>query len=96
MWDGVTSIDEQHDPIVYEGEEQALVIVMNSGPGSVELISWKSNKPEREQEPMCRIELRPGNTKAVKGPLIRVRLHSEQWPGSRSPRHAAIGWRVRL
>jgi hypothetical protein len=93
MWDAVTSVDDEHDPILYEGEESAVVIVTNAGPRVVEVVAWSITKPKRSEVPVSRLELRPGNTKAIRGSLVRARLHEAQ-PTSDHRLHAAIGWRI--
>jgi hypothetical protein len=92
MFDGVTYIDPNHDPIIHEGEDAATVIVMNAGPFSIELRAWR--QPSADGDPFVRVRLWPGNTKSVNGSLIRARLAEGPGYGNSERRFAAIGWRV--
>jgi hypothetical protein len=91
MFDGITYVDPNHDPIIHEGEDAATVIVMNAGPCTVELRGWR--QAQADGEPYIRTRLWPGNTKSVNAHLIRA--HStEDGPDITGRRYAAIGWRI--
>ena len=96
MWDSVTVVDEDHDPVLYEGQEPVVVIVMNTGPGPVIVQAWRKPDPPHGSEPFARLELRPGNIKAINGSLIRAKLASSTIGGPRRSDYAALGWTVRL
>ena len=53
MFDGVSYVDPNHDPIIHEGEDSATVIVMNAGPCTVELRTW--TQPRGEGEPLVHV-----------------------------------------
>lgn len=92
MWDAIAPVDAEYDPILYEGTEQAAVLVTNAGPGVVRLVAWNLPNPHHRTEPEIHLELRPGNTRVVKATLIRVRFDK----AFKTPPYAAIGWSVKL
>lgn len=94
MWDSVTAVDESHAPIIYEGSSPKVVIVVNAGPGNVEILSWDSTKPDLKSPPIAKLELRPGNTKAISGSLVRANLRNKTSNDPSSSIYAAIGWRI--
>lgn len=95
MWDGVTPVDQHHDPLIFEGTEPETVVINNAGPSTIKILAWRDNQPSREEAPPIRLEVRPGNVKAVKASLIRVSLfHTSDH--SKIDRHfAAVGWCVK-
>lgn len=96
MWDSVSAVDQDHDPIIYEGKEPVVVIVMNAGPSSVIIQAWYKTDPPYGSEPFARLELRAGNIKAINGSLIRAKLVPSTIRGPRRSDYAALGWTVRL
>jgi hypothetical protein len=95
MWDAVTAVDEHHDPIIYEGDGAETVLVINAGPDTVELRAWLQTAPPPDMAPIARLEVRPGNSKAVRGALIRARIFGKDQFGHGGNRFAALGWRIK-
>jgi hypothetical protein len=96
MYDGFVHVDENHDPIVYEGTDRAKLSVMNGGPATIELRCWNDTKPTREN-PDSKVELRPGNIKTVSGSLLRLRIKNGYLPQISKQTNegtAAAGWRL--
>lgn len=92
MWDSITSVDQTHDPVIYEGAEPATIVVTSVGPTPVALRPWNETHPSPDASPTVQLELRSGNTKAVRGALVRVRVLDT--PVAGAARFAAIGWRI--
>jgi hypothetical protein len=90
MWESVTAVDSNHDPVIYEGSAQRVVTVLNAGPGTVELQVWDVTKPTPDTKMVARLELRPGNTRTTGGSLVRARAIATLG----GPAYAAIAWRV--
>jgi len=95
MWDGVTPVDQHHDPLIFEGTEPETVVINNTGPGTIKVLAWRENRPSLEEVPPIRFEVRPGNVKAVKGSLVRVSLFRSIANLPSDHHFAAIGWYVK-
>lgn len=85
MWDAVTHVTDDYDPILYESPDGSNALVLNAGPGSILVRAWLEIDTHGE-EPHLKVELRPGDQRILGGRLIRARLMSGQC--------AAIGWRL--
>jgi hypothetical protein len=94
MWDAVAPVGQTYDPIISESPFPMQAIVMNAGPGIIKLRAWDIRTPNAADHPDSEIELRPGDTRAVAGSLIRVRLFQIDNNFQRSPDFAAVGWRI--
>ena len=86
MWHAIAPVDESHDPVLYENPDPETVLVVNAGPGNIHIQSWQ-NFNEFESHPDVRLELRPGNIRAVRGCLVRARLIKPSM-------FSAIGWSI--
>jgi hypothetical protein len=95
MWDAVTAVDEQHDPTIYVGDGAETVVVVNAGPETVELRAWPQAAPPPDVAPIACLKVRPGNSKAVRGALIRVSLFGREQFGRSGNRFAAVGWSIK-
>ena len=84
MWHAVTPVSEDYDPILYEGDAPASLLVLNSGPGTIVARSW--NEIGGEDKPSIRMELRSGNQRILSGKLVRVHLLSGEF--------AAVAWQI--
>ena len=73
MWQAVSPVSSEHDPIVYEGRPNCVVAVMNAGPGFIQMRGWTENISRRD-EPDFQLELRSGDTRIVSACLLRARL----------------------
>jgi hypothetical protein len=93
MWDAVTSVDQHHDPVIFEGLEPEVVVVTNAGPATIQVKGWKQTAPSREASPLICLELRPGNMRSVEAVLIRVNIMEARFVGE--SQHAAVAWRVK-
>jgi hypothetical protein len=97
MWDGITHVAPNHDPIIYEGLRPATLVVTNAGPAGVSLLAWQSHAP-KDPKPDIQIQLWPGNTRSVSASLVRARLMEGVGvaaPSLKIPAaYAALGWRV--
>ena len=92
MWDAVTAVNREYDPIIYEGTKPLAVVVTNSGPATVKILAWDKTCPAVGAKPVARLELRLGDSKAVRGCLVRAHLSD---PDTQPIPFAAIGWRIR-
>jgi hypothetical protein len=92
MWEGVTYVEPSRRPIIHEGTAAAQAIVMNAGPGAVDLLVWSERTSDRAREPTFRMFMPPGDMRSVSGPMIGV-AHSEKQPGS-GAHFAAVAWRM--
>lgn len=97
MWEGVTPVAIGYDPIVSESPIPVKVIVFNAGPGVVELKAWDIRKPDDGVDPDSKMEVRSGETRAVWGALVRVKLlevnESSSVTGKTPSKFSAVGWR---
>jgi hypothetical protein len=93
MWDGVTYVDPNHDPIIHEGRVAATAIVTNAGPCDILIRGWRSTKASGD--PDIQLRLFPGNTRSVSSELIRAKVvPGDRAPPPFPPPFAAIGWRI--
>ena len=83
-------MDESYDPIVYEGDVPAVIIVTNAGPATIRIQAWKTTAPRSEETPSVRIQVRTGDTRIVSGSLIRAKIDESNEGKS----FAAVGWRL--
>lgn len=73
MWHSITPVEHGHDPIVYEGSEPSVMVVLNAGPGTIEVRSWDSRTGPR-QRPDMKMEVRAGSQRIVRAALVRIAL----------------------
>src|SRR5437763_14004678 len=93
--DGVTYVEPSYSPIIHEGIEPATVVITNAGPAGVEVRVWAELLPPgSEQNPLARLQLRPGNTRSVSRRLIRVAGHSSPPYPPQLPPFAAPRWKT--
>jgi hypothetical protein len=90
MWDIVSPVTQDHDPIVYEGSRPQEALVINSGPGTFRIKAWHS-LDSIEDEPQISVEVRPGDQRIVFGSLIRVAIEESS---KSNPNFSAAGWRL--
>lgn len=91
MWDAVTYVETQHNPIISEGRQETKLLATNAGPGVVELLGWHTPAPGEGKEADIKVQLRPGNTTSIAACLIRARLVKDP---SVYSLFAALGWRI--
>lgn len=97
MWDAVTPVTSNYDPIVVESPFPVRVTVTNAGPHPIKLRAWDTRQPERQSAPESEMELRAGETRAVYGCLVRLHAitgDSDSPAATPGPHFAAIGWRI--
>ncbi|AWH85219.1 hypothetical protein HYN59_08850 [Flavobacterium album] len=99
MYQIITPVTENHNPIIVEGNLLTQTLLFNAGPSVIEAQVWhrwrgkeKGKFQEDAYEPNFKIELRPGNQKIVTGSFIRVGL--KQIENSNEEKFAAIGSRT--
>jgi hypothetical protein len=99
MWDGITWVDPNSGPVIYEGFASAHAIIMNSGPANIDLLVWSEPSRQPGDAPI-RMLLRPGTTRSVSGAMIKLMISEDQrgagpLPSTEPPfRFAAVGWRI--
>jgi hypothetical protein len=71
MWDGITYVDQNHNPIISEGKNAARVIVTNAGPWTVRLVGWPVTNPDEKTPPemSCTANGLQANRATDDGPL---------------------------
>ena len=75
MWDMVIPVEPTgYEPIIWEGLTATRVLVLNAGPGTVELRAWTGTSGSWTEPPSIHMEMRPGSTRALAGTLIRTGL----------------------
>jgi hypothetical protein len=98
MWNAVSSVSANYDPVVYEGPADETVVILNAGPGTIEARAWTDPKTFHE-EPTSHLEMRPGDQRAISGTLIRLRLKQQPpypppVPGQIPTPFASAAWRL--
>jgi hypothetical protein len=91
MWMGVTYVDPNRSPVIHEGVAAAQVVVMNAGPGFVDLLVWQSAGPTPATASIV-MRLRPGDTRAASGPMIGLKWSDDQ--AGITQQFAAVGWSI--
>jgi hypothetical protein len=90
MWHALASVSSAHDPILYEGQSKAHVLVLNVGPGRVLAKAW-SDPNNFNQPASINMQLRAGDQRILCGCLVRVVLIDDRQVGKQ---FAAVGWRI--
>jgi hypothetical protein len=85
MWHIVIPVAVGHEPIVYEGQRPASILLLNAGPAIVKANAWPALSNIKGPASI-RLELRPGDQRALTGALVRLQTDG--------PDFAAVGARV--
>src|SRR5688572_29788891 len=75
MWHSVTAVEHGYNPIVFEGQQPAILTLLNVGPGTVALLAWDAREA-MGATPDVKVEVRPGSQRILRAALVRVALQS--------------------
>ena len=84
MWDAIAPVDNNYDPIIYEGPPVAVAVILNAGPGTIQILAWNTKSSNQNADIV--MEMRPGNIRSISGHLLRSHLLHGSF--------SAIAWRL--